>query len=760
MSFFRGIKFKIWICVGVVALGFLVATVVTFNANNQLVDDLSGLRDVDFPLSLRGGEVQNIFSKQISFYEDAFLLADEEALLKANILGETVVALLAEMVEISADGSNANAKLHEELVDFGKSYNSYRTMAKKYYTMLADGEDIANIQDEFLKVGQMQQGLIATIYELNQSHIVLVEDQIAAGKTLANDTSNLILILFLVVMVLSALIVNLASGRLLIKPIRAVQEMAIRLADGDIDAAKNTEIKADGEVGDLVKAMIDMAENLREMVLKVNSSADAMSEVSGNLSNTARRVDISANVQVDEVAKTSAAIERITDSVGDVARSVGHITSTSDDVTTSILEQVASTEEIAQNVENLSEAADNVNSSIIEIASNIKQVSESVTGLKDEADVTASSVAEMESSIRQVEQGANDTAEITTSVRQDAEAGRQAVQAAIAGMARIKESSTQAAVAINSFSDKAQNIGEILSVIDNLADETNLLALNAAIIAAQAGEHGRGFAVVADQIKELADQTSLSTKEIVSIIHGVQEESQNAVTAIKEAERSIVEGESLSLQSGEALVKIVDGSQQVANEMGKISSATREQVKGGEMIRVAMDRVSDMVNQIVTAIREQESGSRLIISVSEKMRDLTSKINTSTREQSDASRNVAAGMEEVNGMIQKVNMACDEQRQESQQIVDAVSGIKQSTQGTVESTAVVSGAADSLKAQTGLLLQAIGKFKVSSVRRGVNVIPLQKPVELTANDVESASDIATDDQLSSSTPESKGSLPE
>ena len=76
--------------------------------------------------------------------------------------------------------------------------------------------------------------------------------------------------------------------------------------------------------------------------------------------------------------------------------------------------------------------------------------------------------------------------------------------------------------------------------------------------------------------------------------------------------------------------------------MNKISTATREQVKGGEMISVAMDRVSDMVNQIVTAIREQESGSKLIINVSEQMRDMTSKINSSTREQSDASRNVAA----------------------------------------------------------------------------------------------------------------------
>ncbi len=725
MRFFRSIKFKIWICVGVVAIGFMVATIVTFNANNRLVGNLSDLRDVRFPLSLRGIEVQNIFGKQINFYEDAFLLADEEALEKANILGGTVSDLLDDMVDITSGGEIKSAQLHKDLLEFRRSYNAYRQAAKKYYTLLAEGEEMATIQDEIRKIGQLQQSLTATIYEINQAHIAAVEDQIVAGKGVANNTSNLILILFLAVLGLSAFIVNFASSRLLIRPIRAVQELADRLAEGDVDAARKADIRAEGEVGDLVKAIVDMADNLRDMVVRVSGSSDAMADVSASLGETARRVDTAAHGQVGEVKKTSAAVDRITTSVGEVARSMEIISSTSEDVTTSILEQVASTEEIAQNVENLSESADNVNSSIIEIASNIRQISESISGLKEEADVTASSVAEMESSIRQVEKGANDTASITASVRQDAEAGQKAVQATIAGMAKIKQSSHQASTAIRSFSDKAQNIGDILSVIDNLTDETNLLALNAAIIAAQAGEHGRGFAVVADQIKELADQTSLSTKEIVAIIQGVQAESRNAVDAILEAEKSIAEGENLSLQSGEALSKIVSGSQQVADEMGKISNATREQVKGGELISVAMERVSDMVNQIVTAIREQEAGSRLIISVAENMRELTGKIKSSTREQSDASRNVAAGMEEVNSMIQKVNMACEEQRQESQQIVDAVAGIRTSAQANLESTSVVSKASTELNEQTRLLLDAIGKFKVGNGRKGTKIVPLK-----------------------------------
>jgi len=291
MILFSGIKFKIWICVGVVALGFLVATVVTFNANNQLVNDLSSLRDADFPLSLRGTEAQNVFLKQSSFYEDAFLLADEEALEKANILGNTVLSLLDEMVELSTEGGKVNTKFHQALIEFRENYAGYKAKASKYYTMLAEGEDVASLQDEIREVGQLQQSLTAAIYDLNQTHVASVEDQIAAGESLANNTSNLILVLFLAFMVLSAVIINIASGRLLIKPIRSVQNLATRLAEGDIDAARTFEIKADGEVGDLVKAMTGMADNLREMVLKVNSSSDQITEISANLTSTARQVD-------------------------------------------------------------------------------------------------------------------------------------------------------------------------------------------------------------------------------------------------------------------------------------------------------------------------------------------------------------------------------------------------------------------------------------------------------------------------------------
>ena len=113
----------------------------------------------------------------------------------------------------------------------------------------------------------------------------------------------------------------------------------------------------------------------------------------------------------------------------------------------------------------------------------------------------------------------------------EAATGVEALQKTLAGIDKIKDSSAVASSVIESLGRRILEVGNILNVIDEVAEQTNLLALNAAIIAAQAGEHGKGFAVVAEEIKDLADRTSSSTKEITELIGSIQEESRNAVSA-------------------------------------------------------------------------------------------------------------------------------------------------------------------------------------------------------------------------------------
>lgn len=712
MVFLNSIRQKVLFCAGVGLLGFFVATVSTYYSNDRLTSNLGNLREVTFPLSMQGEEARNLFAQQTSLYEDAFLLADEDSLAEGDALSEPIQNLFAEMLQVMEGANESLMPIYQQLTKLQKSYSRYSILASSNYALLVDGADIVELQNEIRKIGKMQQDTATELSQLKDDLVLAVEGDISSGETAANSNSRLIIILFLAFGFLSIVIVNIAAARLLVHPIRLVQGQSARLAEGDFAAIDKGESDAGGEIGELVSTIRKMAGNLKAMISDITTSSNALGTVSKSLQETSVRVASSAQNQADAVDHTSSAVARIGASVEQVSQQMERVSATSEEITTSILEQSASTEEIAHNIDDLSSSAEHVNSSIAQIASNISQISESVGVLKGESDVTASSVAEMETSIRQVMQGAKDTTEIASSVQTDAEAGHKAVSESMSGMQRIKSSSQVAAESIRSFSEKAENIGSILSVINNLADETNLLALNAAIIAAQAGEHGRGFAVVADQIKELADQTSLSTREIVEIIDGVKDESRNAVSAIVETEKSITEGEALSTQSGEMLQKIVDGIRQVVNEMDRISSATSEQVHGSGLIRTSTDKVSDMVHQIVTAIDEQEKGSNTIMQASDRVNDLVGQINISIHEQSQAGRAVASGMQDVNSMIQKVFTACEEQLDESRQITTAVDSIKVSAQESLDSTKVVNDATGSLEEQVNLLHKAVGLFNL------------------------------------------------
>ncbi len=467
------------------------------------------------------------------------------------------------------------------------------------------------------------------------------------------------------------------------------------------------------ELGILGGSFQVMTEKLAATVGKVKKSAEELTRISNNLSETARQVVVAAQRQADGVINASSAMTQINATLKGVTQGVDSLSLSAAESSSSILEMAASIEEVALNMATLSQSVDEVSSSVAQMATSVKEIDASVASLTETIASTASSVMEMDSSIKQIEQNAMDTAAISEEVRRDAETGKEAVVATTAGIREIKRSSGITYEVINTLSERAGEIGTILSVIDEVAEQTNLLALNAAIIAAQAGERGKGFAVVADEIKELAERTSSSTREIAQVIKGVQDETRRAVDAIEQAEKSIADGELLSQKSGEALAKIVMGVEKASAQMEEIARTTVEQAKGSEMIRNAMEHVLEMVTQIALATREQGLGGELIMAAVEKMKELTAQVNSSTREQSKVGNFIARSTENITGMIQQIKRACEEQSRGSEQIVVAVEDIKHSTTTNLEATNVLNDAVARLFHQIDTVQKEIGEFKIS-----------------------------------------------
>ncbi|HEY6872518.1 MAG TPA: methyl-accepting chemotaxis protein [Geobacteraceae bacterium] len=688
-------------------VGDRIQGMLTNLANQQKLVMLMELSQKDCHISLLQAAMVDSVDKVEDAAEDYQAKGD---LLKNQC--ETILKGNAKLgIKPAVPGSTIEAKAKAELASWAKFEEVAERLLAVKRNLLKAGKPGAD--------NQLQQEGVA-LAEANEAAKTVVDDLLVAVNSQMIQANKEITSIqrsafaALIVVVLAAIVLAALFGMLITRYIASrIAKMVHGLkrgAEGDLTA--RVEIDSRDELGTLGDDFNTMLDKLSEMMGNVNKSTKELGHVTENLSEASKQVANGARIQAEGISTTSSAMTQINASIRGVAQGVDSLSLSAAESSSSILEMAASVEEVAQNVENLALSVDEVSSSITEMAASIKQVGSSVTSLMDSASATASSVMEMDSSIKQVESNAMDTAAISEEVRKDAEMGKKAVEATIAGINEIKRSSGITYEVINTLSGRANDIGAILSVIDEVAEQTNLLALNAAIIAAQAGEHGKGFAVVADEIKELAERTSSSTREIAQVIRWVQDETQRAVEAINQAEKSIAEGEMLSQKSGEALNKIVDGVKKSTGRMGEIARATVEQARGSVMIRDAMERVSEMVAQIAKATHEQGQGGDLITTAVQRMKDLTTQVRASTREQSKVGSFIARSTENITDMIQKIKTACDEQGRGSEQVVVAVEDIQCSTNINLETIELLNDALASLLRQTEILNREIGVFKV------------------------------------------------
>ncbi|NBB86363.1 MAG: HAMP domain-containing protein [Bacteroidetes bacterium] len=245
-----------------------------------------------------------------------------------------------------------------------------------------------------------------------------------------------------------------------------------------------------------------------------------------------------------------------------------------------------------------------------------------------QADEVAAAMAEMARTIEDNAESATRTAEITQTNGQTAAESGTMVQQTVDKMNDIGRVVASSAETIHRLGASSDEIGQIVQTIDEIADQTNLLAFNAAIEAARAGEHGKGFAVVADEVRLLAERTAEATREITTMIDAIQQETQDAVEAIGAGQSEVDTGIELAEHVGEAVQGLVEGVATVTAQVDAIASATEEQSTTGEQIsrsvvgisEVAGEAAADVaevaqaateLNELTTALHEQVSGFKL-----------------------------------------------------------------------------------------------------------------------------------------------------
>jgi methyl-accepting chemotaxis protein len=494
------------------------------------------------------------------------------------------------------------------------------------------------------------------------------------------------------------------------RPLKEVSSGFAKMAAGDL-TMKVPSTTSD-EIGVLARAFNEMAHKLSALIFQVQGNTKAITRVMRELQENSNNIFKESQQQESAMEETSSSIEEMSLSIQEVNDNVELLTRSANDTSSSIMEMDANISGVASNIDSLSGSIDVTSSSIIQLISSIKKIAESLETLNQVAEETASSLHELNASVQQVEQHAQKSHTLSEKTSQEAEKGMESVSETMSGMKEIQSSFIHLQQIVSRLSDKSESIGQIIKVINEVAGQTNLLSLNAAIIAAQAGDYGKGFSVVAEEIKSLADQTASSTREIATLIKAVQDETANAVTATAHGSESVQKGVALSQQAGDLLKVIIESSHSSTLMVSQIVRATQEQANGIQGADQAMYRMKEMVQELNRTTHEQERASMDIMNASENMRVLGKQVKTSIQEQSHGSNLITGAVEKVMMMIRQILNATQEQNKGSERIQHAVEVFKQTTTASVRRATEMNQIVTTLSSDSQKLDQEISRFKI------------------------------------------------
>ncbi len=401
----------------------------------------------------------------------------------------------------------------------------------------------------------------------------------------------------------------------------AIERVLKKIARGDL----LINIPKDLRKTNLGKTIRAMVTGTRQSVVRIRKEVKHISMVSAKIAAMSQQGSRNAETETQAIESISFSIHQVAENLREVMQQIKLQIDSLDDTFSAIEKMLTSIDDINQGIEILSASAE----------------------------ATSQSISEIHDFTKKIEAHAQSSAQISEAVSNEAKEGLHAVGAVIEGIHTIKDTVENVGTAIQRLGNESERIGEILEVINDVAEQTNLLALNASIIAAQAGEHGRGFAVVAGEIKDLAERTRASTKEIAEIIRAVQTEAAQGMTEMSRCLQAVDKGVVLANQSGTVLEKIVQSIQTVKEMVSTMVEATVTQTENSQRVKEATKQVTKKLEELYTIVNDQTQESTQIADVTNFLKKITQQIDQSAITQLQETDTIVHSIEGIQNLVQR-----------------------------------------------------------------------------------------------------------
>ncbi len=432
------------------------------------------------------------------------------------------------------------------------------------------------------------------------------------------------------VLMLVPLVITYMIARIVLKSVGSLQEAVSAVQQGNLNT--HIELESTDELGDLASGFNNMLATIRDG----NEKSQKEQKKSAQLAEQAEVLQQQSEEYSAYLKESISALLGTMRSFSDGDLTV-EVHSDNNDMVQELFEGFnTSVTRLRSIVEQVREAVEATSSASSQISSSTEEMAAGAQEQTNQTNDVATAVEEMTKTILENSMNTRETAQAAEKARLAAESGGQVINESVQGMERIARVVNNSANTIRTLGASSAEIGAIINVINDIADQTNLLALNAAIEAARAGEQGRGFAVVADEVRKLAERTSKATQEISVMIKKIQSETDGAVAAIEEGTKEVEQGIALSQRAGVSLNEIVADINTVSSMISQIAVATEQQSSTSEQISRNIEVITTVTAETATGITQIARAAELLNQLTENLQTIVGQFRLTQEEATHA----------------------------------------------------------------------------------------------------------------------------